>query len=246
MESKIAPSSNSDQPAGSPINEDRIPHATGHSIALLFPADMSPSASYSESYETVSEWSDPISLIFPADTSETNSPYRNHGNSYSQSIQAYFTADRSTSEISEKSSSTYEYDFSPTTVGLSGAVHLASGAVLVAAFGECFAVLHETVKEVESKALMFRPILKRLKSTLDRIAPIVNDIEQLSKHLDCPDAATKSLIEEMEKGVKLVRKCSKIRWWNYTFIVYNYFNTFNELGEAILMVEQKEICHYKV
>ncbi|GMY11691.1 hypothetical protein FCV25MIE_06930 [Fagus crenata] len=89
---------------------------------------MSPSASDSESYETVSELSYPISLIFPANMSEPNSPDRDHGNSYSQSIQSYFTSDRSTSEISEESSpffrfaeseepsSTYEYSFSATTV----------------------------------------------------------------------------------------------------------------------------------
>ena len=86
----------------------------------------------------------------------------------------------------EEPSSSYKYDFSPTTVGLPSAVHIASGATLGVVFGESFAILHDTVKEVGSKALMFKPILKRLKYTLDRLAPIVNDIKQLSKQLDRP------------------------------------------------------------
>jgi hypothetical protein len=96
-------------------------------------------------------------------------------------------------------------------------------------------VLHDSVKEVVSKARMFKPVLKRLNSTLDRIAPIVNDIEQLNKQLDRPEAETKSLIEDMEKGAKLVRKCSKIRWWNYCFKAY-YSDQLCELDGAIRQV----------
>ena len=108
MESKNAPSTNSDQP-GSPINEDRIPHATGHSIPLLFPAYKSPSASYSESFQKVPGLSYSRSAVFPADTSETDSQYSDHGNSYSHSIESCFPADRSTSEISEESSPFFSF-----------------------------------------------------------------------------------------------------------------------------------------
>ena len=76
MESKIAPSTNSDQP-GIPINE-------------LFPAYESSSCSDSESNETVSERSYLISSIFPAYISETNSPSSYDGNPYFHSIQSLF------------------------------------------------------------------------------------------------------------------------------------------------------------
>ncbi|XP_030965341.1 uncharacterized protein LOC115986451 [Quercus lobata] len=94
------------------------------------------------------------------------------------------------------------------------------GAALEATFLEVFAVLHDTVKNVGSKAHMFKPILKHLESTLDRLLPMIKDIKLLSQQLDCPEEETLGLIEEMKKGEKLVRKCSKILWWNYCFKVH--------------------------
>ena len=102
------------------------------------------------------------------------------------------------------------------------------GAALGAAFGEGFAVLHDTVKDVVSKARMFKPILKRLESTLNRLAPTVNEITQLSEQLDLPKVEIENLIENIEKVEKLVRKCLKIRWWNYRFKVY-YSHKLEEL-----------------
>ena len=52
---------------------------------------------------------------------------------------------------------------------------MAAAFVGGAGFGEGFAVLHDTVKDVVSKACMFKPILKHLESTLDRLAPTVNE-----------------------------------------------------------------------
>ncbi|KAK4584505.1 hypothetical protein RGQ29_022290 [Quercus rubra] len=107
------------------------------------------------------------------------------------------------------------------------------GAALGAAFGEGFSVLHDTVKDVASKARMFKPILKRLESTLDRLAPTVNEITQLSEQLDLPKVETEKLIEHMEEGEKVVRKCLKIRWWNYCFKLY-YSPKLKELVEEIV------------
>ena len=107
------------------------------------------------------------------------------------------------------------------------------GAALGAAFGEGFAVLHDTVRDVVSKARMFKPILKRLESTLDRLAPTVNEITQLSEQLDLPKVETEKLIEHMEEGEKVVRKCLKIRWWNYCFKLY-YSPKLKELVEEIV------------
>ncbi|XP_075655805.1 putative disease resistance protein At5g66900 [Castanea sativa] len=107
------------------------------------------------------------------------------------------------------------------------------GAALGAAFGEGFTVLHVTVKDVVSKARMFKPILKHLESTLDRLAPTVNEITQPSEQLDLPEVETKSLIEHMEVGEKLVLKCLKIRWWNCWFKLY-YSPKLKELVEEIV------------
>ena len=72
------------------------------------------------------------------------------------------------------------------------AVELVTGGVVGAAFGEVFALLHETVKNVISQALMFKSTLERLKSTLDGLAPVVEEIRQLSKTLRHPENETKS------------------------------------------------------
>ena len=65
----------------------------------------------------------------------------------------------------------------------------------------------------------------------------MNDIEQLSKQLDSPEAETKGLIEEMKKGAKLVRKCPKIRLWNYVY----YSDKLNKLDETILRFFQVDL-----
>ncbi|KAF3952397.1 hypothetical protein CMV_022039 [Castanea mollissima] len=112
---------------------------------------------------------------------------------------------------------------------------LVAGGVVGAAFGEVFATLHETVKHVVGHIIMFKSILKSLESTLDAIAPQVQEIRELSKALDRPEKETKSLIEKMEKGKELVLKCSKIkRWsWNYCFKAYSYSIKLKKLNNAI-------------
>ena len=107
-----------------------------------------------------------------------------------------------------------------------------AGAALGAAFGEGFTVLHNTVTDVVSKARMFKPILKRLASTLDRLVPTVDEIKRLSEQLELPERETKRLMEQMEEGEKLVSKCLKIRWWNYVFKV-QYSPKLEELDKEI-------------
>ena len=113
------------------------------------------------------------------------------------------------------------------------AVALVTGSVVGAAFGEVFALLHETVANVVSQALMFKSILERLKSTLDGLAPVIEEIRRLNKALDHPENETKSLIKQMEKGEKLVRKCLKVKRWNYCFKAH-YASELQELDEAIV------------
>nr|POE92610.1 hypothetical protein CFP56_62606 [Quercus suber] len=69
---------------------------------------------------------------------------------------------------------------------------LAAGCVVGAAFAEGFAILHETVKHVVGQIIMFKSILKSLESTLDGVAPVVQEIRRLSLALGHPEKETKS------------------------------------------------------
>nr|POE89714.1 putative disease resistance protein [Quercus suber] len=115
-----------------------------------------------------------------------------------------------------------------------------AGAALGAAFGEGFTVLHNTVTDVVSKARMFKPILNRLASTLDRLVPTVDEIKRLSEQLELPERETKRLMEQMEEGEKLVSKCLKIRWWNYVFKV-QYSSKLEELDKEIFRFCQLDL-----
>nr|XP_023894780.1 probable disease resistance protein At5g66900 [Quercus suber] len=112
---------------------------------------------------------------------------------------------------------------------------LASGGVVGAAFGEGFAILHDTVKHVAGQIIMFKSELKRLESTLDGVAPMVREIEELSQALNFPVKETQSLVEQMKKGKELVLKCSKIkrRNWNYCVKAYSYSSKLSKLNRAI-------------
>ena len=123
---------------------------------------------------------------------------------------------------------------------------LVTGGVVGAAFGEGFATLHKTVKHVVGQIIMFKSILKRLESTLDGIAPVVQEIRRLSLALDRPEEETKSLIEKMKKGEELVLECSKItikRCWslNYCVKAYSYSKQLKELNDSIEKFCQVEL-----
>ena len=91
------------------------------------------------------------------------------------------------------------------------------GATLGEAFAELFAVLYDTVKKVGNKDCSFKPHIKNLEPTLDRLLPIVKDIQRSINQIDLSEKKRKSLIEEMKMGETLIRKRSKKRWWNCCF-----------------------------
>ncbi|KAG5535659.1 hypothetical protein RHGRI_023426 [Rhododendron griersonianum] len=84
------------------------------------------------------------------------------------------------------------------------------GALLGAVFGE----LLKAVEEVTTKTVEFKPLLNRLKSTLNQITPIIEDIEKLNRVLDRPNIETEMFTDKLKEGKRLVLKCAGVRWWN--------------------------------
>ncbi|KAH7520128.1 hypothetical protein FEM48_Zijuj08G0111300 [Ziziphus jujuba var. spinosa] len=83
-----------------------------------------------------------------------------------------------------------------------------------AALGAAFGALFDVVIEIKNKNLMFKPILKKLKSTLESLKPLITVIEKYNKKLDLPEGETTDFKLEMKKGEELVRKCSKVNKFN--------------------------------
>nr|POE89716.1 putative disease resistance protein [Quercus suber] len=109
-----------------------------------------------------------------------------------------------------------------------------------AGFGQVFTLLRDAVKDVVSKARQIKPILKRLESTLDRLAPTVTDIERLNQQLNRPVEETQSLIEEMTKGGELFRECLQIPRWNL-YLRFKYSSKLTKLEEDILRYCQVDL-----
>ena len=118
-----------------------------------------------------------------------------------------------------------------------------AGSLLGAGFGQVFALLRETVNNVVSEARQFEPILKRLESTLDRLATTVTDIEQLNQLLNRPVEETRSLIEEMTRGRDLVQECLQIPRWNL-YLRFKYSSKLTKLEEDIVRFCQVELQLY--
>ncbi|KAK7848849.1 putative disease resistance protein, partial [Quercus suber] len=115
-----------------------------------------------------------------------------------------------------------------------------AGPLPGAGFGQVFTLLRDAVKDVVSKARQIKPILKRLESTLDRLAPTVTDIERLNQQLNRPVEETQSLIEEMTKGGELFRECLQIPRWNL-YLRFKYSSKLTKLEEDILRYCQVDL-----
>ncbi|KAK7848880.1 putative disease resistance protein, partial [Quercus suber] len=104
--------------------------------------------------------------------------------------------------------------------------------VVGAAFGEGFATLHETVKNVIGQAIMFKSVFEDLSATLESLESLVKEIRRLNLALDLPEKEIERLVKLMKNGTKLVDKCSKIQPYNIFSKAY-YALKIKELNEAI-------------
>ena len=109
---------------------------------------------------------------------------------------------------------------------------LVAGGVVGAAFGEGFAVLHGSVKNVIGQAIMFKSVFEGLSATLESLESLVEDIRRLNLALDLPEKEIERLVKLMKKGATMVDKCSKIRPCNIFSKAY-YALKIKELNEAI-------------
>ncbi|CAB4317849.1 unnamed protein product [Prunus armeniaca] len=77
-----------------------------------------------------------------------------------------------------------------------------------------FVVLFDVVIEVKDKTTVFKSLLGDLKSTLDSLKPLIEEIAKHNKVLDRPKEELETFRNQMEMGVELIRKCSKVRLWS--------------------------------
>jgi hypothetical protein len=113
-------------------------------------------------------------------------------------------------------------------------------AAVGALLGEAFSQLFAKVEDGVNKTRGFESILKRLRSRLGTLVPLVEQIRRLNREVGHPEEEIKSLIEQMKKGTKLVSKCSKIRWWNYCN-KFKYASKLCELEEEIVRFFQFDL-----
>nr|XP_028964745.1 uncharacterized protein LOC103451985 [Malus domestica]XP_028964748.1 uncharacterized protein LOC103451985 [Malus domestica] len=100
-----------------------------------------------------------------------------------------------------------------------------------AALQATFAVLCDVVMEVKDKNTAFKPLIENLMSTLDSLRPLMEDILEYRKLLDRQDEC-KNFRIQMEKGVELVHKCSKVGMWTGCKS-YKYSNKIIGLDESL-------------
>ncbi|CAN1221234.1 Probable disease resistance protein At5g66900 [Linum grandiflorum] len=81
---------------------------------------------------------------------------------------------------------------------------------------------------------MFKHILMRLESTLDAIIPVIEEIHELDKALDTNyKREVGKLVEEIERGKKIVLECSKIQWWYACWKRPRHFDKLLELEKCL-------------
>ncbi|XAR73951.1 hypothetical protein NMG60_11008092 [Bertholletia excelsa] len=71
------------------------------------------------------------------------------------------------------------------------------------------------VQDVRVKIGKFKHILKRVKSELKRMRPMIEEIEDLKRLLDTSPNETEMFVDRWKTGEELVNKCKKVRWWNF-------------------------------
>ncbi|KAL6280683.1 hypothetical protein ACE6H2_017564 [Prunus campanulata] len=101
-----------------------------------------------------------------------------------------------------------------------------------AALGAVFEVLFDTVARVKDKTMMLKRPLEDVKSTLDSLKPLIEEITAYNKVLNLPKEEIENVRFQMEEGVELLHKCSKVRQWT-SYKRYEYANKLLGLDESL-------------
>jgi hypothetical protein len=72
----------------------------------------------------------------------------------------------------------------------------------------------DVVQKAVNKPTTFKSLLKNIKFSLDFLKPMIEKIGEHNVELGLPDEEVKYLVLDMEEGVKLVQKSSKVSKWN--------------------------------
>ncbi|KAI3452060.1 hypothetical protein Pfo_008725 [Paulownia fortunei] len=94
------------------------------------------------------------------------------------------------------------------------------GLVQGAALGAAFELLFISVIDATQKVASFSSDLNRLKSTLCSIKVAIDDIESFNRILERPQHETEAFTVRLMEGEKLIRKCSKVKWFNVFMRLY--------------------------
>ncbi|TQD96400.1 hypothetical protein C1H46_017895 [Malus baccata] len=79
---------------------------------------------------------------------------------------------------------------------------------------------------------MLKRPLGDLKSTLDSVKPLIEEVAQCGKVLNLPKEELEDVRIQMEKGAELVSNCSKVRQWT-SYKTYEYTNELLELDKSL-------------
>ncbi|VVA39869.1 PREDICTED: probable [Prunus dulcis] len=101
-----------------------------------------------------------------------------------------------------------------------------------ATLGAVFGVLFDTVARVKDKTMMLKRPLEDVKSTLDSLKPLIEEIAAYNKVLNLPKEELEKVRFQMEEGVELLHKCSKVRQWT-SYNRYEYANKLLGLDESL-------------
>ncbi|KAM0011424.1 putative powdery mildew resistance protein, RPW8 [Helianthus debilis subsp. tardiflorus] len=104
-------------------------------------------------------------------------------------------------------------------------------------FSEPIFKLSDAVIHVIQTTADFKPQLTQLENTLDRIAPIIVDIQNQNRKLDRTRLEQEMFIDEIQDAQKLVNKCLKIKW--------NFFKRFTH-SLKLKDLDQKLVRFFQV
>lgn len=106
---------------------------------------------------------------------------------------------------------------------------LLGGAVV----GTVCNALYDIIKHVIHKNLIFKPLFEDMKSSLDTLRPLIQQIVECNnKLIYCSKEELQRLEEVMKEGAQLVEKCSKVSLW-VPYKKYKYGRKLLKLDESL-------------